>query len=113
MTSAYYASMPFDELRHYVLTHREDLAAFQVSILRTFFETEAETLIPPLVFASVMMLKPVFHRWRFKIVRTVEVYIDRSKASGRMISIDPKDAEWEEDLARQMQQVTSDDLGLN
>ncbi len=42
-----------------------------------------------------------------------QVYIDRSKASGRMISIDPKDAEWEEDLARQMQQVTSDDLGLS
>jgi len=41
------------------------------SILRTFFEAEAETRIPPLVFASVMMLKPAFHRWRFKIVRTV------------------------------------------
>jgi len=25
-----------------------------------------------LVFASVMMLKPAFHRWRFKIVRTVD-----------------------------------------
>jgi len=37
------------------------------------FETEAETLIPPLVFASVMMLKPAFHRWRFKIVRTVDL----------------------------------------
>ena len=45
-----------------------------LSILRTFFETEAETLIPPLVFASVMMLKPAFHRWRFKIVRTVDLY---------------------------------------
>jgi len=42
-----------------------------MTILRTFFEAEAETRIPPLVFASVMMLKPAFHRWRFKIVRTV------------------------------------------
>ncbi len=41
------------------------------TILRTFFEAEAETRIPPLVFASVMMLKPAFHHWRFKIVRTV------------------------------------------
>jgi len=41
------------------------------AILRTFFEAEAETRIPPLVFASVMMLKPSFHHWRFKIVRTV------------------------------------------
>ncbi|PSB18330.1 hypothetical protein C7B65_15645 [Phormidesmis priestleyi ULC007] len=53
MTSANYNDlMSLDELRHYVLTNREDLAAFQV-------------------------------------------YIDRSKASGRMISIDPKDAGWE------------------
>ena len=44
-----------------------------LSILRTFFEAEAETLIPPLVFASVMMLKPAFHRWRFKIVRAVDL----------------------------------------
>jgi len=42
------------------------------AILRTFFEAEAETRIPPLVFASVMMLKPAFHHWRFKIVRTVD-----------------------------------------
>jgi|GEM_PF-1930018 len=47
-----------------------------LSILRTFFEAEAETLIPPLVFASVMMLKPAFHRWRFKIVRTVDYAIN-------------------------------------
>ena len=44
-----------------------------MTILRTFFEAEAETRIPPLVFASVMMLKPAFHRWRFKIVRTVDL----------------------------------------
>jgi len=42
-------------------------------MVRTIFEAEAETLIPPLVFASVMMLKPAFHRWRFKIVRTVVI----------------------------------------
>jgi len=47
------------------------LVGFLESILRTFFEADAETRIPPLVFASVMMLKPTFHRWRFKIVRTV------------------------------------------
>ena len=70
MTSANYGLMSLDELRHYVLTNREDLAAFQV-------------------------------------------YIDRSKASGRMISIDPKNDKWEEDLAHKMQQVTSDDLGSN
>ena len=44
-----------------------------LTILRTFFEAEAETRILPLVFASVMMLKPAFHRWRFKIVRTVDL----------------------------------------
>ena len=33
-----------------------------MTILRTFFETEAETRIPPLVFASVVMLKLAFHR---------------------------------------------------
>jgi len=70
MTSAKYDLTSLDDLRHYVLTNREDLTAFQV-------------------------------------------YVDRSKALGRMISIDPKDAGWEEDLARQMQQVTSDDLGSN
>jgi len=47
------------------------LSEHSQTILRTFFEAEAETLIPPLVFASVVMLKPAFHRWRFKIVRTV------------------------------------------
>ena len=68
MTSANHNLMSLDELRHYVLTNREDSAAFQV-------------------------------------------YVDRSKFSGRMISIDPKDNRWEEDLARQLQQATSDDLG--
>ena len=55
------------------ITQVRDSHEFEVTILRTFFEAEAETRIPPLVFASVMMLKPAFHRWRFKIVRTVEV----------------------------------------
>ena len=68
MMSANYDLMSLDELRHYVLTNREDLAAFQV-------------------------------------------YVDRSKFSGRMISIDPKDNRWEEDLARQLQQAIFDNLG--
>ena len=70
MKSANYDLMSLDELRHYVLTNREDLAAFQV-------------------------------------------YVDRSKSSGRMISINPKDNRWEEDLARKMQQAISNDLGSN
>ena len=52
----------------------QHLDSYLNTTVRTFFETEAETLIPPLVFASVMMLKPAFHRWRFKIVRTVVKY---------------------------------------
>jgi hypothetical protein len=48
MTSASYETMSLDELRQYVLTHRENIQAFHV-------------------------------------------YIDRSKASGRMIAIDPSD----------------------
>lgn len=70
MTSANYDLMSLDELRHYVLTNREDLAAFQM-------------------------------------------YVDRSKSSGRMISINPKDNRWEEDLARKMQQAISNDLSSN
>jgi len=61
------------------VTHSAEFNHTPCSILRTFFEAEAETRIPPLVFASVMMLKPAFHRWRFKIVRTVDV--DRWKLS--------------------------------
>ena len=60
MTSPNYETMGLDELRQYVLTHREDIQAFHV-------------------------------------------YVDRSKASGRMITIDPTDPQWEENLDRSIQ----------
>jgi hypothetical protein len=53
MTSAKYQTMNLDELRRYLLTHREDIEAFHV-------------------------------------------YVDRSKAKGRMITIDLNDKNWEE-----------------
>jgi hypothetical protein len=65
MTTANYDAMSIDELRQYVLTHREDLEAFHI-------------------------------------------YIDRSKASGRMITIDPDNNQWEQDLESQIQQSTFD-----
>lgn len=65
MTTANYDAMSIDELRQYVLTHREDLEAFHI-------------------------------------------YIDRSKASGRMITIDPDNNQWEQDLESQIEQSTFD-----
>jgi hypothetical protein len=65
MTTANYDAVSIDELRQYVLTHREDLEAFHL-------------------------------------------YIDRSKASGRMITIDPDNNQWEQDLESQIQQSTFD-----
>jgi hypothetical protein len=59
MTLLNYGVMDLDELRRYVLTHRDDADAFQV-------------------------------------------YIDRSKAAGRMVSIDPGDSRWEEELERKL-----------
>lgn len=70
MTSANYDSMSLNELRKYVLTHREDINAFQT-------------------------------------------YIDRSKSVGRMITIDPSDPNWEENLDQKMRQINSDQLGLD
>ena len=64
MTSANYETMGLDELRQYVLVHREDIRAFQV-------------------------------------------YVDRSKASGRMITIDPHDPQWEENLDRSIESKIS------
>jgi hypothetical protein len=64
MTSANYETMGLDELRQYVLTHRENIQAFHV-------------------------------------------YVDRSKGSGRMISIDPSDPQWEQDLERKIESVKS------
>jgi hypothetical protein len=66
MTFANYEAMGLDELRQYILTHREDVRAFQV-------------------------------------------YIDRSKASGRMITIDPSDPQWEVNLAKRIESQTSGD----
>jgi hypothetical protein len=65
MTTANYDAMNIDELRQYVLTHREDLEAFYL-------------------------------------------YIDRSKASGCMITIDPNNNQWEQDLESRIQQSTSE-----
>jgi hypothetical protein len=64
VTEANYETMELDELRQYVLTHRENIQAFHV-------------------------------------------YVDRSKASGRMISIDPSDPQWEENLVRRIESQTS------
>ncbi|MFB2834183.1 DUF6887 family protein [Floridanema evergladense] len=61
MTAANYDAMSLDELRRYVLSHREDIDAF--------------------------------HR-----------YIDRSKAAGRMITIDLEDKHWEENITDQIKQ---------
>jgi hypothetical protein len=70
MTSASYETMSLDELRQYVLTHRENIQAFHV-------------------------------------------YIDRSKASGRMIAIDPSDPQWDNNLESGIRSVKSDDAGSN
>jgi hypothetical protein len=64
MTSANYETMGLNELRQYVLTHRENIQAFHV-------------------------------------------YVDRSKASGRMITIDPTDLHWEENLVRRIESQSS------
>lgn len=65
MTSANYDTMSLDELRRYVLAHREDTNAFYA-------------------------------------------YIGRSKTAGRMITIDPSDPQWEENLEQRIRQATSD-----
>ncbi|BAY97560.1 hypothetical protein NIES37_15020 [Tolypothrix tenuis PCC 7101] len=63
MTTVNYDAMNLDELRRYVLTHREDIVAFQV-------------------------------------------YVDRSQAAGRMISIDMRDSQWEENLTEKIQGIS-------
>ncbi len=67
MTLASYDAMSLDELRQYILDHREDIIAFHV-------------------------------------------YVDRSKAVGRMITIDQSDPQWEENLEHRLRQVTSDGI---
>lgn len=59
MTLIKYNVMDIDELRRYVLSHREDIDAFQA-------------------------------------------YIDRSKAEGRMISVNSGDSNWEAELAKKI-----------
>jgi hypothetical protein len=70
MTSVSYETMSLDELRQYVLTHRENIQAFHI-------------------------------------------YIDRSKASGRMIAIDPSDPQWENNLTPEIRSGIADDAGAN
>jgi hypothetical protein len=70
MTEANFEVMNLNELRRYVLTHREDLRAFHI-------------------------------------------YVDRSKASGRMITINPGDPSWENTLEQKIQQATAGEAELN
>jgi hypothetical protein len=70
MTEANLEAMSLNELRQYVLIHREDLNAF--------------------------------HH-----------YVDRSKASGRMISINPNDPNWEDSLEQKIQQAASTETEAN
>jgi hypothetical protein len=70
MTLFNYNQMSLDELRRYVLTHREDINAFHV-------------------------------------------YVDRSKAAGRMITINPDDPDWEKTLELRIQQATSGETEPN
>jgi hypothetical protein len=63
MTPANFEAMSLDDLRQYVLTHRDDINAFYL-------------------------------------------YVDRSKESGRMISINPNDSSWEQSLDSKLRQAT-------
>jgi hypothetical protein len=64
MTAINYDKMQLDELRKYVLTHRENIQAFQS-------------------------------------------YIDRSKASGRMIAVDAAKPKWEEALEENIRRTAN------
>jgi hypothetical protein len=64
MTDISYNRMDLDDLRKYVLTHKEDIQAFQS-------------------------------------------YIDRSKASGRMIAVDATTPKWEEALEENIRRTDS------
>jgi hypothetical protein len=70
MTTDNFEAMSLNELRQYVLTHREDLNAFHF-------------------------------------------YVDRSKASGRMITINPSDPNWENTLEQKIQQVSTGETESN
>jgi hypothetical protein len=70
MTEANFEAMNLNELRQYVLIHREDLNAFHL-------------------------------------------YVDRSKSSGRMITINPGDPNWENTLEQKIQQVSAGEAESN
>jgi hypothetical protein len=70
MTEANFEAMSLNELRHYALTHRENLNAFHL-------------------------------------------YVDHSKASGRMISINPGDPNWENTLEQRIQQASAGEAESN
>jgi hypothetical protein len=70
VTLTNYDAMSLDDLRQYVLNHREDINAFHI-------------------------------------------YVDRSKAAGRMITINPDDPNWEENVDWRIQQVISDEAESN
>jgi hypothetical protein len=70
MTEANFEAMSLNELRQYVLIHREDLNAFHL-------------------------------------------YVDRSKSSGRMITINPGDPNWENTLEQKIKQVSAGETESN
>ncbi len=43
-------------------------------------------------------------------IQAFHVYVDRSKASGRMITIDPTDPQWEEKLVDSIDSQTSGEV---
>ncbi|MBE9075967.1 hypothetical protein IQ241_01415 [Romeria aff. gracilis LEGE 07310] len=63
MTEVNFNTMERDDLRQYILTHRDDMNAFRL-------------------------------------------YVDRSKSSGRMITINPSDPNWEDTLEQKIQRAT-------
>jgi hypothetical protein len=70
MTTDNFETMNLNELRQYVLTHREDLNAFHI-------------------------------------------YVDRSKSSGRMITINPGDPNWENTVEQKIQKLSTGETELS
>jgi hypothetical protein len=53
----------------------------------------------------LLQLEPVLRRYTLthrEDIVAFQTYVDRSLAAGRMISIDPNDSQWEENLANQI-----------
>lgn len=46
-------------------------------------------------------------------INAFQVYVDRSKASGRMITINPGDPNWEDTLEQKIQQAASGEAESN